>query len=412
MLNIEAIKLAKERIEQVVIKTPLEYSERLSQKFKAEIYLKREDLQPVRSYKIRGAYNLIASLNTEERQKGVICASAGNHAQGFAFACNRLEIKGMVYMPEVTPRQKIEKVRKFGGDYVEIVLHGKTFDEAYLKSREVEKIKQLVFVHPFDDERTIAGQGTVALELSEQLPDLEIVIAPIGGGGLISGLSTYLKNQNPDIKIYGADPEGAAKAYAARENNAPITLEKIDTFVDGAAVKRIGELTFYIIKSDVEDIVKVPEGKVCTTMIELYQNEGIITEPAGALATASLDILKNQIEGKKVVVVISGGNNDISRYPEIMERSLVYEGLKHYFLIEFAQKPGQLKLFLEKALGANDDIVRFEYLKKTNKEFGPALVGVELTNKNDLSPFLERMQGNGIKFRKISPDEALYQYLV
>ncbi len=412
MFTTEQFKEAEERIRSVVRKTPLQYVERLSEKYGASVYLKREDLQTVRSYKIRGAYNLIASLSDEEKKRGVVCASAGNHAQGFAYSCSKLGVKGVVYMPEVSPRQKINKVKFFGGSFVEVRLVGATFDEANSQAKEFCEMHDMVFVHPFDDERTILGQGTVGVEIFDELPDVEVVVMPIGGGGLSSGVSSYLKSVKKDITLFGADPKGAAKLVKALDAGAPVLLETIDTFVDGAAVKRIGEKTFRIVRELLDGVHAVPEGKVCTTMIELYQNEGIIAEPAGALSVAALDFIKEEIAGKTVVCILSGGNNDIMRYPEIMERSLVYEGIKHYFVIEFAQKPGQLKKFLEQALGPNDDIVRFEYLKKTNKEFGAALVGIELSDKNDYESLLRKMDGIGLKYKVLNTDELLYQFVV
>ncbi|BDQ04758.1 MAG: L-threonine dehydratase biosynthetic IlvA [Candidatus Dojkabacteria bacterium] len=411
MLTAETIQKAYQNIKNVVNHAPLQYSARLSNKYKAKIYLKREDLQTVRSYKIRGAYNLISSLSEEEKSRGVICASAGNHAQGFAYACASLGIRGIVYMPEVTPVQKINKVKKFGGQFVHIELVGRTFDEAFQASKRRAEDDGLVYVHPFDDERTIAGQGTVGIEILEDLPDTDIIIVPIGGGGLISGISTYAKSVISGIKVFGVDPAGAPKAVEALNVGHPVELTNIDTFIDGAAIKKIGTITFNIIKEKVDKVFVVPEGKVCTSMIELYQEEGIIAEPAGALAVAALDSVESDTQGKNVVCIISGGNNDISRYPEIMERSLIYEGLKHYFIIEFAQKPGQLKLFLD-TVGVNFDIVRFEYLKKTNKEFGPALVGIELHNKEDYNSFIEGLNKSGFRYFKIDSNDMLYRYLV
>lgn len=408
----QTIAQAYERIQNVIIKTPLQYSERLSELYKAEVYLKREDLQAVRSYKIRGAYNLMSSLDKSEQKRGVVCASAGNHAQGFALSCSKLKIKGVVFMPEVTPRQKIDKVRKFGGKYVEIVLTGKTFDDANASANEYCTKRKMVFVHPFNDARTISGQGTVGLEIYQELSKLDMLVAPIGGGGLISGVSTYLKSKNRNIKVIGVDPAGAPKMVEALKAGEPVTLDKIDTFVDGAAVRRAGELTYKIVEELVNKVIASPEGAVCKTMIELYQNEGIIVEPAGALAVSALEFLQDKIKGKTVVCVVSGGNNDITRYPEIMERSLVYQGLKHYFLIEFAQKPGELMKFLQKVLGPGDDIVRFEYIKKTNKEKGPALVGLELTRKQDFEPLLKRMQKHDVKYVIIDSNDLLYQYLI
>jgi threonine dehydratase len=315
-------------------------------------------------------------------------------------------------MPEITPRQKIDKVRKFGGRYVEIVLTGKTFDDASAAANEYCTKHKMVYVHPFNDPRTISGQGTVGLEIYQQLPEAQVIVLPIGGGGLSSGVATYLKAKNKSVKIIAVDPAGAPKMVQALKNGGPLTLEKIDTFVDGAAVKRAGDITYKIIKSLVDKVITSPEGAVCKTMIELYQSEGIIAEPAGALSVSALEFLGKDIRGKTVVCIISGGNNDITRYPEIMERSLVYQGIKHYFIIEFAQKPGELKKFLEKVLGPGDDIVRFEYIKKTNKENGPALVGLELKSKQDFEPLLKRMRKYDVQYKIITSDDILYQQLI
>lgn len=407
------IEAAAKRLAGVVERTPLQYSKRLSEMFGAIIYLKREDLQEVRSFKIRGAYNKISSLNSEEKKRGVVCASAGNHAQGVAYSCAKLKIKGTIYMPAVSPNQKIDRVRKFGGKYIDIVLVGDTFDEAFAASQEYAKKHKAVYVHPFNDPMTIAGQGTVAKEIYEELDGkLDMVIACLGGGGLVSGTAIYMKETNPEIQVIGSEPQGAAEMKESLKADKLVTLEKIDTFVDGAAMKRAGEITFEICKELVDDIKVVPEGKVCMEMVNLYQNEGIVVEPAGALAVSALDQLKDDVKGKTVVCIISGGNNDILRYPEILERSLVYQGLKHYFIIEFAQKPGQLKNFLNNGLGVNEDIVRFEYVKKTNKEKGPALVGIELKNKSDLQPLMDRLEKIGIKFHHIKHDDLLYDHLI
>ena len=412
ILESKDILKAYENIKDIIRKTPLEFNKRLSEKYSANIYIKREDLQEVRSYKIRGAYNLISSLSEEEKRRGVVCASAGNHAQGFAYSCSLLKIKGVVFMPEVTPKQKINKVRTFGGSFIEIKLIGKTFDESFVKAKEYCGKQDMVLVHPFDDNRTIAGQGTVAVEILNELNNVNFIICPIGGGGLISGVSTYGKFINSNIKIIGVDPLGAAKMDNAIKNGAPIILDKIDTFIDGAAVRKAGDLTYKIISEKVDQIVLAPEGKVCTTMIELYQNDGIIAEPAGAMSICALDLVKEEIKGKTVVCILSGGNNDISRYPEIMERSLRYEGLKHYFIIEFTQTPGELKRFVENALNSDDDITRFEYIKKTNKESGPALVGIELSKKENYELLLKRMDSLGIKYQEITEDSILYTFLV
>lgn len=422
-ISLHQIEDATKRLEGVITKTPLQYSKRLSQKFGASVYLKREDLQEVRSFKIRGAYNKIASLSPEERKKGVVCASAGNHAQGVAYGCSALKIKGTIFMPVITPTQKIDKVKHFGGEFVEVKLTGNTYDDASQAAHEFCEEKGAIYVHPFNDPLTIAGQGTVGLEIYEELAagthkhfdgnfEKLLLIAPIGGGGLISGVSSFLKQKNPKIDVTGAEPFGAPAMYESIKKGALVTIPHIDTFVDGAAVKRTGENTLDVCKRYVDQILLSPEGLICSTMIELYQNEGIITEPAGALSVSALELVQDTIKGKTVVCILSGGNNDILRYPEIMERSLVYQGRKHYFIIEFTQKPGQLRKFVDEALGPNDDIVRFEYIKKTNKERGAALVGVELKDKKDLEPLLKRMDAVELNFRILKKEDLLYQYLI
>lgn len=413
MISIQQIDQAAKTLEKVVQTTPLQYSKRLSKLYKAHIYLKREDLQEVRSFKIRGAYNKIASLTEEEKKRGVVCASAGNHGQGVAMGCFLQKIKGVIFMPRVTPNQKIEKVKQFGQKYVEVKLAGDTFDDASEESKTYTKQNNMVYVHPFDDALVIAGQGTVGKEIYEQTDGiLDIVISPIGGGGLASGISSYLKQKNYRIKIIGTEPQGAAGMYFSVTNGSVISLKNIDTFVDGAAVKTVGNTTFALCQKYVSKIVTIPEGMDCTTMIELYQKDGIIAEPAGALSISTLEKIKNEIKGKTVVCILSGGNNDLLRYPEILERSLIYLGRKHYFIIEFAQKPGQLRQFVDKALGPTDDIVRFEYIKKTNKEKGPALVGIELQNASNYKSLLARMDKIGLQYRILLQDDMLYQYLV
>lgn len=413
MFDIKLIEKAALVLQNVARTTPLQYSKRLSTLYGANIYLKREDLQEVRSFKIRGAYFKISQLSDAQKKQGVVCASAGNHAQGVAYSCFVQKIQGDIFMPTVTPQLKIEKVRNFGKQYVTVHLVGDTFDEACTASQLFCTEKNGVYVHPFNDDYTIAGQGTVAKEIDEQMKSpIDMVVCAIGGGGLISGVGSYIKNKYKNVMVIGVEPTGAAGMKLSIDNRKVTSLPSIDSFVDGAAVKTVGEKTYSICKRVVDDIVTVPEGKVCTTMIELYQNDGIIAEPAGALPVCALEDIKETIRGKTVVCVISGGNNDIMRYPEIMERSLVYLGKKHYFIIEFAQKPGQLKNFLNKALGPNDDIVLFEYIKKNNKEKGPALVGIELKNKTDLDPLLIHMNEIGLKFRKIKSDDLLFNYLI
>lgn len=404
---------AQKTLQSVVTNTPLQLNKHYSDKYKAKVYIKREDLQEVRSFKLRGAYNKIASLSEAERKKGVVCASAGNHAQGMAYSCAKLQIKGAIFMPTITPNQKIEKVRTFGREYVNINLVGHSFDEASEASKQYQKETGAVYVHPFDDPLTIAGQGTVGKEIYDTLEGkLDVIVSCIGGGGLISGIASYIKPLNPNVAIIGSEPAGAAGMKLSLQNKAVTPVPDMDTFVDGAAVRTVGEHTFQIAQQYVDAIVAVPEGNVCATMIDLYQNEGIVAEPAGALAVAALDDLKDEIHGKTVVCILSGGNNDILRYPEILERSLVWKGLKHYFIIEFAQKPGQLREFLNNALGPNDDIVRFEYMKKTNKEKGPALVGIELQHKEDLNPLLNRMKKIELNFRRIEKGDVMYDYLI
>lgn len=412
-LNVSHIDKASKTLEGVVKKTPLEFSKRLSEQYKAHIFIKREDLQEVRSYKIRGAYNLMHSLTNAEQKRGVVTASAGNHAQGVALSASKLKIKATIFMPTITPLQKINKVKHFGGKWVTIELTGTTFDETSKAAQVFCKKQKAVYVPPFDDYRVMAGQGTVGKEMYDALgKDIDYVLCPIGGGGLVSGVGTYLKEKNKKIKVIGVEPNGAAGMHASLHKKEVVTLNEIDTFVDGAAVKRVGDKTFAISQPLIEKVLLVPEGKVCATMIELYQNEGIIAEPAGALTTAALDLIANEIKGKTVVCILSGGNNDILRYPEIMEKSLVYQGRKHYFLIEFAQKPGQLKHMVNHVLGPNDDISRFEYVKKTSKERGPALVGIELTKKEDLEPLLKQMNKAGIQYTLIKSSDLLYSYLI
>ena len=412
-VTVAAIEEAYERLQSVVTRTPLQSNPRLSEQWGAEIYFKREDLQVVRSYKLRGAYNLMRSLDADERARGVVCASAGNHAQGVAFTCRRLEIEGLIYMPQNTPRQKIQRVHSLGQTYVHIELVGDTFDATYRLAADYAQRAHKVFVHPFDDPRIIAGQGTVGVEISEQLglaPDF--LIAPIGGGGLISGLAVWGERHFPDTALIGVEPSKAACMLAALEAGHPVTLERIDTFIDGAAVKTAGQHNFRICQRLLKEILPVGEGRVCTEMIALYQSEGIISEPAGALSVAALEQLGERLRGKRVVCVISGGNNDISRYPEIIERSLIDQGLKHYFLVEFSQRPGALRRYLDDALGADDDITLFEYIKKSNREFGPALVGIELTRREDLAPLLARMDGIGLRYETIGSDSALFRFVL
>jgi len=403
---------AAERLNGVVKNTPLEYNAGLSAKYDCELYLKREDLQVVRSYKLRGAYNMISQLSEEQLSRGVVCASAGNHAQGVAFSCNRLGTKGVIFMPEITPKQKVKQTEMFGNGNVELVLTGDTFDDCLQEALAYTEANEMTFIPPFDNYRIIEGQGTVGVEILNDLPDVEAVIMPVGGGGLAAGAGTYLKQQNPNILLIGVEPEGAPSMVGALENKGPITLNQIDRFVDGAAVKRVGALTYQICSEVLDDMLLVPEGKVCTTILKLYNEDAIVVEPAGALSVAVLDMCKEQIKGKKVVCVISGGNNDIERMQEIKEKSLLYEGLKHYFIVRFPQRPGALKLFVNNVLGPGDDITRFEFIKKTSKENGPALVGIELKNAEDYPALLNRMEVHRFDVIEINRDQTLFEYLV
>ncbi|QHS54234.1 threonine ammonia-lyase IlvA [Mucilaginibacter sp. 14171R-50] len=403
---------AYQRLKDVVKHTPLEYNERLSAKYECDIYLKREDLQIVRSYKLRGAYNLVAQLSDEQLAKGVVCASAGNHAQGVAYSCKKKDIKGVIFMPEITPKQKVKQTEMFGNGNVELVLTGDTFDDCLREALIYTKEHDMVFIPPFDDYRTIEGQGTVGVEVLQDLPAFDVAIMPVGGGGLAAGMGTYLKQQLPNITLIGAEPEGAPSMRTSIENGENTALGDIDRFVDGAAVKRVGDKTFAICREILDEMLTVPEGKVCTTILRLYNEDAIVVEPAGALSVTALDAVKEQIKGKKVVCVISGGNNDIDRMQEIKEKSLLYEGLKHYFIVRFPQRPGALKLFVNNVLAPGDDITRFEFIKKNSKENGPALVGIELKNAEDYPALLQRMEEHRFEVIELNRDQTLFEYLV
>lgn len=411
------IRFAQGRISSVISPTPLQYCPRLSEKYGVEVYLKREDLQDVRSYKIRGAYFAISRLGPEERAAGVVAASAGNHAQGVAYACRAMGMKGKIFVPKPTPKQKRDRIRVHGGDAIELVVTGNTFDEAAQAAREDAQARGATVIEPFDSRDTVTGQGTVAAEIVAQLAsmgkELDTVLVPVGGGGLISGVLSYLADMSPATKVVGVEPSGAASLSAASNAGEPVTLETIDPFVDGAAVKRIGDVPWRIFNThrDATSLYTADEGAVCTEMLELYQNEGIIAEPAGALSVAGLGLA--QLEpGSTAVCIISGGNNDVLRYAEVMERSLVHRGLRHYFLVNFPQEAGQLRHFLNDILGEEDDIVLFEYLKKNNRETGAALVGIELAHAEDLQPLLERMDTSAISCRRLEPGTPEYDYIV
>lgn len=410
--KLSAIKQAAATLKEVVAVTPLQENFNLSNKFKTTILLKREDLQQVRSYKIRGAYNKISSLSEEELNKGIVCASAGNHAQGVAYACRKKQIHGTIFMPAPTPKQKVEQVKMFGGNFVKIELVGDTFDDAYNLAKQTSDNLGKSFVHPFDDEKIIEGQATVGLEIIEQTKEIDYVFVPVGGGGLASGLSSVFKYLSPKTKIIGVEPKGAPSMQVAIEQNQNVKLDKIDKFIDGAAVQQVGNLTHTICAENLHDMITVFEGKVCETILEMYNKEAIVVEPAGALTISALDQYKEEICGKNVVCVISGSNNDITRTAEIKERALLYGGLKHYFIIRFPQRAGALKEFVAEVLGKNDDITFFEYSKKTNRENGPAVVGIELENKKNLQPLIYRMKERNFYGEYLNDKPNLFEFLV
>jgi len=411
--SIDNIKVAADTIKNVSAVTPLGQSLRYSKEFNANIFFKREDLQQVRSYKIRGAYNKIHSLSKEQAAKGVVCASAGNHAQGVALSCKLLKIKGTIYMPCPTPNQKIEQVKMFGEDYIDIKLEGDTFDDAYHASMlECERLNK-TFIHPFNDEKVIEGQATIGLEILNQSKDpIDYIFIPVGGGGLAAGLSTYFKKFSPETKIIGVEPKGAPSMQTSIKNNKIVKLETIEKFVDGAAVRRVGDLTFPICQENLDDIITVPEGKICQTILDLYNKDAIVVEPAGALSISALDFYSDKIKDKNVVCVVSGSNNDITRTAEIKERALLHANLKHYFIVKFPQRAGALREFVVEILGPNDDITHFEYTKKTNRENGAAVVGVQLKSPDDLEPLITKMKMHDFFGDYLNNKPELFQFLV
>ncbi|KGR80220.1 threonine ammonia-lyase IlvA [Ureibacillus manganicus] len=410
---VENILKAYHLLKDVVVHTPLQKNDYLSEKYGANIYLKREDLQSVRSFKLRGAYYKIKKIETEARNSGVVCASAGNHAQGVAYSCAHLGIKGAIFMPLTTPKQKVDQVRMFGRNQVEIILTGDTFDDSVVAAQEYCKEHEMIFIHPFDDLDIVAGQGTVAVEVLNDIDEpLDFIFGGIGGGGLMSGVSAYVKSISPSTKVIGVEPTGAASMKAAFENGGPTHLPKIDKFCDGTAVQLVGNTTYEVCHQYLDDIVVVPEGKVSTTILDLYNKHAIVAEPSGALPVSALDLYADQIKGKSAVVIITGGNNDISRMAEIREKSLLFEGLLYYFIVNFPQRAGALRQFLTVVLGPNDDITHFEYTKKNNKESGPALVGIEVSKPEDYQGLIDRMRVNGFEFTEVNKDSQLFGLLV
>src|SRR5690625_1546376 len=404
-IQIEDIIHASRELKQITETTPLQKNALLSSMYECSVWLKREDMQVVRSFKIRGAYHAILNLPMEERSRGVVCASAGYHAQGVAYSCAHLGIEGKIFMPNTTPRQKINQVKRYGGHHVEVMLTGDTFDDAFWEAKRYCDEYGLAFIHPFDDRKTIEGQGTIGLEVLSQITEpVDYVFAGIGGGGLISGVASYVKTVSPETRMIGVEPAGAPSMSMALDAGHVVELGEIDKFVDGAAVKQAGELTYEMCKRLVDDVVLVPEGKACTTILELYNSSAIVVEPAGALSVAALDFYRENIRGKTVVCIVSGGNNDIDRMQEIKERSIIYEGFKQYFVINLPQRAGAIREFLDNVSGPDDDITRFEYTKKNDRDNGPALVGIELKHKEDYVPLLQRMNDAHISYTEVNSD--------
>lgn len=413
MPTVESVIRAKANIREVVLETPLQKNLNLSRQYEANILLKREDLQLVHSYKIRGAFNKISSLTEEERQKGVICASAGNHAQGVAYACSLLKIKGTIYMPTTTPLQKIDQVKMFGEDWISIVLEGDTFDDAQDAAYKMAHKKGYIFIPPFDDKYIIEGQATIAEELLRQInAPIDYLFLPIGGGGLAAGISAYFSYLSPNTKIIGVEPLGAPSMKTSIENGVNTKLESIDKFVDGAAVMKCGDLTFDICKELITDIVLVPEGEICADILTLYNRDAMIVEPAGTLSISALSQYKEEIKGKNVVCIVSGSNNDITRTQEIRERAMVHQGLKHYFIIDLAQRAGSLKDFLLNVLEPTMDITHFEYSKKSYRSKGPVIIGIELKEVADKEILFDRLNKYGVKYKYINEQLEMYHVLI
>ncbi|HEM3695689.1 TPA: threonine ammonia-lyase IlvA [Streptococcus suis] len=416
MITAENVEQAYEVLKRVVVRTPLDYSRYLSEKYGATIYIKRENEQRVRSFKIRGAYYAISQLSDEEKSLGVVCASAGNHAQGVAYTCQEMQIPATIFMPITTPQQKIGQVKFFGGDFVDIRLVGDTFDESAQAAQEFTKETGKTFIDPFDDENVQAGQGTVAYEIMEEAQEQTIsfdqILVPVGGGGLVAGVSAYLKEHAPEIKIVGVEANGARSMKAAFDKGRPIKLASIDKFADGIAVQKVGASTYEVARKHVDKLIGVDEGWISGTILDLYSKLGIVAEPAGAATVAALEVIKDKIQGQTICCIISGGNNDINRMPEMEERALIYEGIKHYFVVNFPQRPGALREFVNDILGPNDDITRFEYIKRANKGTGPVLIGIALGNKEDYAQFLSRLEDFDPQYINLHENDSLYKMLV
>ncbi|MCL4118518.1 UNVERIFIED_CONTAM: hypothetical protein GTU68_048909 [Idotea baltica] len=416
MISVKEIQEAWQLLKPIVTRTPLQFNDRLSELYEANIYLKREDLQIVRSYKLRGAYNKMSGLSPEQLANGVICSSAGNHAQGFAFACMALKTNGIVYMPATTTQQKIKRVKTLGKQYVEVRLTGDTYDDAFAEAIKISEAENKAFIPPFEDEKVIAGQGTVGFEIFRDAPDFmefDAIVLPVGGGGLSAGVGSFFKQKSPQTKVIGVEPAGAPAMFKSFQTGKVECLESIDKFVDGAAVKKVGKINFEICQQVLEpNIILVDEGKVCSTILELYNEDAIVAEPAGVLSIAALEQLKEEIKGKNICCILSGGNNDITRMAEIKERSMLYEGLKHYFIIRLPQRAGALKEFLVNVLGPDDDICFFEYTKKNSRNSGPIALGIELRNRNDYTGLLKRMTETDVQYQTINDNPDLRTFLI
>ncbi|MGQ7533358.1 threonine ammonia-lyase IlvA [Streptococcus suis] len=416
MITAKNVEQAYSVLKRVVVRTPLDYSRYLSEKYGATIYLKRENEQRVRSFKIRGAYYAISQLTDDEKSRGVVCASAGNHAQGVAYTCQEMQIPATIFMPITTPQQKIGQVKFFGGDYVEIRLVGDTFDESAKAAQDYTQESGKTFIDPFDDENVQAGQGTVAYEILEEAEEQTIsfdqILVPIGGGGLVAGVSAYLKEHAPEIKIVGVEASGARSMKAAFDKGRPVKLDQIDKFADGIAVQKVGKSTYEVARKYVDRLIGVDEGWISGTILDLYSKLGIVAEPAGAATIAALEVVKDKIKGETICCIISGGNNDINRMPEMEERALIYEGIKHYFVVNFPQRPGALREFVNDILGPNDDITRFEYIKRANKGTGPVLIGIALGDKTDYTQFISRLEEFDPQYINLHENDSLYKMLV
>lgn len=416
MITANDIVKANEVLKNVVERTPLDFDRYLSEKYGATIYIKKENMQKVRSFKLRGAYYAIHQLSDEDKEHGVVCASAGNHAQGVAYTCNEMKIPATIFMPVTTPLQKIGQVRFFGGKFVTIKLVGDTFDESAKAAQEYTKSEGMTFIDPFDDYNVQAGQGTVAHEIYEQAQEegvsFDSILVPVGGGGLISGVATYIKDVAPSIEVVGVEASGARSMRAAFDHGYPVKLEKIDKFADGIAVQKVGTKTYEVARKYVDRLLGVDEGLISETLIDMYSKVGTIAEPAGAASVAALEVIKDEIKGKTIVCIISGGNNDINRMPEMEERALIYDGIKHYFVVNFPQRPGALREFVNDILGPNDDITRFEYIKRANKGKGPVLIGIALSDKNDYDGLLKRLSEFDPSYINLNGNETLYNMLV